>query len=331
MKNHQNTSSICVYSMSLLFLALLLVGCTEQESGVFQGYVEGEYVHVSSPVGGTLMSLSVERGQVVAAGSPLFTLERELERAVVSEAEHGLQQAQDNLANLEKGQRPSEIASILARLRQATASSNLAKVEFQRRQRLIAEQTISQEELDRAETDYDQKRQRVKEIRAELETARLGARSDEVQAAMAAVRQASAKLEQALWSFDQKKCSAPVDALVFDTMYREGEWVSTGSPVVSLLPPSQVEVRFYVPQTKVARIRQGQKAEVFFDGIDRPVEITVSYVSPEAEYTPPVIYSSESRAKLVFLVKGRPSLEQARLLHPGQPVDVSIPELSDQE
>lgn len=329
MKKNQYVSSKCIYSFFIVLLALTFGGCSEQDSGVFQGYVEGEYVHVSSPVSGTLMSLSVQRGQTVKAGDPLFTLERELERAVVAEAEHGLQQAQDNLANLEKGQRPSEIASILARLRQASASANLAKVEFQRRQRLIAEQTISQEELDRAETDYNQKRQRVQEIRAELETARLGARSDEVQAAMAAVRQASAKLEQALWSFDQKKCSSPVDALVFDTMYREGEWVSTGGPVVSLLPPGQVEVRFYVPQTEVARIRQGQKAQVHFDGVERPVEIVVSYVSPEAEYTPPVIYSSESRAKLVFMVKGRPSLEQARLLHPGQPVDVSIPELAN--
>lgn len=316
------------YALLLLVMILSTSGCSEDAEPAYQGYVEGEYVHVAAPIGGTLMTLSVERGQEVEAGAPLFTLERELERAMVAEAEHGMQQAQDNLANLEKGQRPSEIASILARLRQANASANLAKVEFQRRQRLIAEQTISQEELDRAETDYNQKRQRVKEIRAELETARLGARSDEIQGAMAAVRQASAKLEQALWKLEQKKRTAPVGGLVFDTLYREGEWVAAGNPVVSLLPPRQVEVRFYVPQTDIIHIRQGQKAQVSFDGLDRPVEITIFYVSPEAEFTPPVIYSSENRAKLVFMVKGRPAEDEARRLHPGQPVDVVIPELS---
>ena len=150
-----------------------------------------------------------------------------------------MQRAQDNLANLEKGQRPSEIASIQARLRQAKASSALAKIEYERRVKLIAEETISQEELDRSESDYDQKAQGVKEIKAELTTARLGARSDEIRGATAEVLQAESMLEQALWNLNQKEQTTPMHALVFDTLYREGEWVSAGQPVVSLLPPEK--------------------------------------------------------------------------------------------
>ena len=306
---------------------LSLTACSEDPANLFQGYVEGEYVHVAAPIGGTLDALHVSRGQTIARDTPLFALERDFEKAAVNEARHGLQRAQDNLANLEKGQRPTEIASIQARLKQAKASTALAKIEYERRVKLIAEETISQEELDRSESDYVQKRQLVSEISSELQTARLGARSDLIRVAAAEIMQARAMLDQAEWNFNQKSRSAPSAALVFDTLFQEGEWVAAGQPVVSLLPPENVEVRFYVPQTIVGRIQEGQKATVTFDGIEKPVPVEITYVSPSAEFTPPVIYSSQSRAKLVFMLKAKPSREDAARLHPGQPVDVTIPGL----
>ncbi len=313
---------------TLFLLALLIVGCSDTPANLFQGYVEGEYVHVASPIGGTLDELAVARGQQVTKDTLLFGLERDFEQAAVDEARHGLQRAQDNLANLEKGQRPSEIASIQARLRQAKASSALAKIEYERRVKLIAEETISQEELDRSESDYDQKAQGVKEIKAELTTARLGARSDEIRGATAEVLQAESMLEQALWNLNQKEQTTPMHALVFDTLYREGEWVSAGQPVVSLLPPENVEVRFFVPQTLIGALELGQEAIVTFDGGAGPVKTTITYISPSAEFTPPVIYSSQSRAKLVFMIRSKSSLADAPRLHPGQPVDVTLPHLA---
>lgn len=122
--------------------------------------------------------------------------------------------------------------------------------------------------------------------------------------------------------------SAPSSAFVFDTLFRVGEWISPGQPVVSLLPPENVEVRFYVPQTIVGKIQQGQKAIVTYDGAEKPIDVTISYISPEAEFTPPVIYSSQSRAKLVFMLKGKSSREDATQLHPGQPIDITIPALT---
>lgn len=318
---------------SIIFLTFLLIvtflsGCSEHPANRFQGYVEGEYVHVASPIGGTLDQLLVVRGQTIAKGTLLYSLENDFEQAAVKEAKYGLQSAQDNLANLEKGQRPSEIASIQARLRQAKASAALAKVEYERRVKLVEEETISQEELDRAESDYDQKRQGVREIHAELTTARLGARSDEIRAAAAQILQAEAQLDQALWNLNQKRLAAPSDSLVFDTLYRVGEWVTAGQPVVSLLPPKNVEVRFFVPQSVVGTLKKGQQATVTFDGADTPIETSIYYIAPSAEYTPPVIYSSESRAKLVFMVKAKPTIADASKLHPGQPVDVTLPDLA---
>ncbi|MDC0335354.1 HlyD family efflux transporter periplasmic adaptor subunit [Pseudodesulfovibrio sp.] len=312
----------------LLCLLLMMAACSDSPANLFQGYVEGEYVHVASPIGGTLDTLDVIRGQQVNKEAPLFGLERDFEQASVDEARHGLQQAQDNLANLKKGQRPSEIASIVAQLKQAKASASLAKIEYDRRVKLIAEQTISQEELDQAESDYAQKRQGVRNLQAQLTTAGLGARSDEIRAAAAKVLQAQASLDQALWNYNQKIQSAPTQSLVFDTLYREGEWVMAGQPVVSLLPPENVEIRFFVPQDVVGTLKKGQEAIVTFDGGNTPITTQIYYISPTVEFTPPVIYSSQSRAKLVFMVKTKPSVANAPKLHPGQPVDVTLPDMA---
>ena len=111
-------------------------------------------------------------------------------------------------------------------------------------------------------------------------------------------------------------------------LFRSGEWVSAGQPVVSLLPPENVEVRFFVPQTLIGALELGQEAIVTFDGGAGPVKTTITYISPSAEFTPPVIYSSQSRAKLVFMIRSKSSLADAPRLHPGQPVDVTLPHLA---
>ncbi|WP_243546077.1 HlyD family secretion protein [Pseudodesulfovibrio tunisiensis] len=316
-------------TLPLLICTLVFAACSNEHSDTFQGYAEGEFVHVSSPLGGILQALSVTRGQTVTAGHPLFALEHDFETAAREEAAHNLQRAQDRLADLKKGQRPSELDAIRARLGQARHSASLAEKEYRRRITLLEEQTISQEELDRTKSDYEQKNEQVRQIRAELQTAQLGARTDEIRAAEAEVRQAEAKLEQAEWNLNQKRQNTPSAGLIFDTLYRVGEWVPAGRPIVSLLPPQNIEARFFVPQDLAGKLAVGDEALISFDGTPEPVPARIYYISPSAEYTPPVIYSSQSRAKLVFLIKARPEADKATLLHPGQPVDVTIPELAD--
>lgn len=96
----------------------------------------------------------------------------------------------------------------------------------------------------------------------------------------------------------------------------------TTRPVVALLPPENMKLRTFVPETRVASFHVGDKLSVRFDGQPQPVEARVSFISPEAEYTPPVIYSNESRTKLVFMIEARFAPEVAARLHPGQPADV---------
>jgi HlyD family secretion protein len=110
--------------------------------------------------------------------------------------------------------------------------------------------------------------------------------------------------------------------LVFDTMYRSGEWVPAGSPVVRMLPPENVKVRFFVPESVLGSLSAGRKLEIHCDGCAASIPATVSYVSAEAEYTPTNIYSNDTRAKLVYLVEARPQPADAMRLHPGAPVEV---------
>jgi HlyD family secretion protein len=131
-------------------------------------------------------------------------------------------------------------------------------------------------------------------------------------------------LEQSDWRLAQRASAAPAKSLVQDTYYSEGEWVAAGNPVVSLLPPGNLKLRFFVPETAVGGLKIGQAVRAACDGCSAPIAAKISYISRQAEFTPPVIYSREQRAKLVFLVEARAEPADAVRLRPGQPLDVTL-------
>jgi HlyD family secretion protein len=308
-----------------LALALaLLAGCSINSSKVFQGYIEGEYVYVASPLGGALTNLAVARGDEVKTGQLLFELERGSEAAAVQQAERNLAQAQSQLDDMNKGKRPTEIASLEAQLERARANLKMAADEFRRREQLGDADVVSREELDQARAQRDMDKAQADQLAADLETAKLGGREDVVRAAQAAVASQTAALDKARWSFDQKQQFAPTNAFVQDTLYRAGEWVAAGNPVVEMLPPANIKVRFFVPQAVLPRIKTGQTVSVTFDGGQRAYSATVNYISTQSEFTPPVLYNRENRAKLVFMIEAKFSPADAAELRPGQPVDVEV-------
>jgi HlyD family secretion protein len=315
---------IFILTSSFALAALFVTGCSPNSSNVFQGYIEGEYVYVASPLGGALTNLAVARGDVVKAGQLLFELERGSEATAVQQAEKNLAQAQSQLDDLNKGKRPTEIASLEAQLERARASLKLSTADLARQEQLGGADVVSKEELDQARAQRDADQAQVDQLAADLETAKLGGREDVIRAAGAAVESQKAALDKARWSFDQKQQFAPTDALVQDTLYRAGEWVAAGNPVVELLPPANVKVRFFVPQAVLPRIKTGQTVNVTFDGGPHACSATVNYISTQAEFTPPVIYSRENRSKLVFMIEAKFSPTDAADLRPSQPVDVEL-------
>lgn len=316
------------------FLCLLAAGCAglvtgcqpHEPAGTYQGYLEGEYDYVASPYGGALRELNVSRGDVVTAGQPLFALDPEPEAQALREATEKLRKAEAQLADTQKGLRPPEIAALEAQQESAKTDLQLAEQLWQRRQELAAANAgaVSAEALDESKARVASLRAQVARLSAELETARLGAREDQVHAASAEVDADKAAMDRAQWTLDQKKQSAPVAGAVHDTLYRTGEWVAPGNPVVVLLPPENIKVRFFVPEADLAKMKPGRKLTVTMDGRQNPLSASINYVSTRAEFTPPIIYSNQTRSKLVYMVEAKFEQSAGVSLRPGQPVEVSV-------
>jgi HlyD family secretion protein len=308
-----------------LALAVFVAGCAPAGESPLQGYVEGEYVRVAAPFAGTLQQLSVARGDAIAAGAPVFALERENEVAARRQAEQQLRAAEARLANLRTGKRPLEVETVADQLRQAMATRDLAASNLRRQQQLYASGFVSSAAMDDAQMQLKRDEALVAQLQATVATAKLPARTDEIRAAEAEAQAARDVLAQADWRVGQRAIASPAAGLVIDTYYVAGDWVPAGSPVASVLPPGNVKVRFFVAEALLGRLKRGQRVTVACDGCNAPVAATIVFIADRAEFTPPVLYSKDNRTKLVYLVEAKPAPADAARLHPGQPVDVTLP------
>ncbi|HEX3137232.1 MAG TPA: HlyD family efflux transporter periplasmic adaptor subunit [Casimicrobiaceae bacterium] len=308
-----------------LAAGLCLAGCGPPAERALQGYVEGEYVRVAAPFAGTLQKLAVQRGAQVASGAPLFALESDNEIAARRQAEQQLQAAEARLANLMTGKRAPEVEMVAEQLRQAQAARELSAANLRRQEALFKSGFISKAALDDVRTQLQRDDAAVSQLQASVATARLPARPDEIRAAEADAAGARQALAQADWRLSQRAVAAPTAAHVSDTYYVVGDWVPAGGVVASLLPAANVKIRFFVPETELGRLKPGQTVNFNCDGCGVPMSATVNFISDRAEFTPPVLYSKENRAKLVYLVEAKPAADVAAKLNAGQPVDVVLP------
>ena len=311
-------------ALALSSVSALLLACSSDRPSTYQGYVEGEFVHLASPVGGRLEQLLVQRGQTVEAKAPLFQLEDEQETAARAQAEEQLRAAQAHLADLRQGRRSPELDVAEAQLAQAKAAESQAAQQLKRDEAQFEVGGIPRAQVEDSRANHAIKSARVRELTGQIEVLRLPARQDQIRAQNAQVAAARAATEQQTWRVDQKHIAATQGGLVVDTLYRVGEWVPAGSPVVRMLPPSNVKVRFFVPQSIVGGLKPGRAISLRCDGCEAEIPAQISFISNEPEFTPPVIYSNETRDKLVFMVEARPSVENAPKLRPGQPVAVTL-------
>ncbi len=243
-------------SKSLLFIfsvLLLVSGCGRDEH--YSGYIEGEYVYIASSQNGHLATLSVQRGQWVKPEDPLFELELESENFLANEAQQNLKAAEAQLENQKKGKRDVEITALRATLEQAKILQQIAETRFNRNSKLVKTGAVSQDQFDESQSVYERSKSDVIEREAELELGLLGARVDEISAAEANVKAKKEELDLANWKVAQKKLFSEGDAYVQDTLFRVGEWVPAGKPVISLLPPENVKARFFVPEKVLATIQ----------------------------------------------------------------------------
>jgi HlyD family secretion protein len=289
----------------------------------WQGYAEADFVKVGPTLEGLLNSVAVTRGAKVAAGARLFDQDDIADRAAVDQSTRQLTQAEAQLANLQTAGKPTEIAQAEANLADAQAARDKFAADLKRTETLRSSGNASAQLADQRRADLRSADAKVQAMEAALIQIRnpLG-RAPEIAAQQAAVEAARAAVAMAQWRLDQRHVTAPVAGIVTDVLARPGETIPAGVPVVSLLPPENIFVRFFVPEQMLANVHYGDEVRLICDNCPPDLTATISFISPQAEYTPPVIYSEESRAKLVFRAEARPPPQPATLLNPGQPVYV---------
>ncbi|WP_457796034.1 HlyD family secretion protein [Methylocystis sp. S23] len=297
-------------------------------SDAFLGYVEGETLYIGPNEGERLALLRVSAGSVVKAGDPLFAMATPLLNRSRDEATARIGQLEAQVENLRAAMnRPEQIAVLQAGLERAEAALVLSRNDYQRQRKLFSEGHVAKAALDRAEMALKRDEASVKEARRQVEAARMSGRSQEIEAAEAALGQARAQLQAIDIRISRQSVKAPANGVVQDVFFRPGEVVNAGQPVVALLPPENRKVRFYVPEPRLAGVRVGGRVKVACDGCPDDLFGLISFVASRQEYTPPVIFSDIERAKLVFKAEAR--LEgKARELPLGMPVAVTPIEAS---
>ena len=309
--------------LPLALVAALVAAACKQSEGSFHGWAEADETRVAPLTTGILTQLAVERGQVVDAGTLLFTQDQDAERAARDEAAARLTQAQAQLANLEAGARADELDAALAQVREAKSALEFAQSDLRRTGELARNGASTQQRLDLARSNAEQGAARLRNAEARLRSLRISVgRVQEIQAQRAVTEMARSALANAEWKLGQRSAEAPATGRVLDTYYRTGEMVPAGAAVLSLLPDGALRVRFFVPEPQLSSVRIGAPVKVICDGCPAPLDAQVSFVSPKPEYTPPVVYAGDAKSKLVFLVEARSSALQG--LHPGQPLDVQV-------
>lgn len=324
-------SPYCKKKLFLLFIPLgfglyFLISPMSQKKNkpLVQGYIEGKFVYVAPAVAGQVEKILVNEGDSVKKGQKLFVLECQREIAARDTAAAQLEHAKEVLENLQKGKRPEEIEAIKASIEQAKAALHRSDLFLKRQKILIKTHAISQQSYDDATTAYESAKARVEELEANLKVANLPAREDEIHAAKANIQANEANLRQQQWVLDQKTVLSPVTGVVQEKVSQEGDWATSGASVLTLLPLDTMKIRFFVPQSIISKLTVQTKIKIYLDEVSKPIDGTITFISTEAQYNPPMIYSREMRSKFVYLVEANPETQNRLHLHPGQPVDVEL-------
>jgi HlyD family secretion protein len=289
----------------------------------WQGYAEADFVKVGPTQQGLLTTLSVRRGSRVAAGAPLFDQDDTSDVAARDQATRQVRQAEEQLANLKASGKPTEIQQAEANLADQMAARDKIQSDLKRNEELVKNGGVSKQLVEDQRADLRSANAKVQGMEAASAQMRAPmGREREIMGQQAAAEAAHAALAMAQWRLDQRHVAAPAASVVADVLARPGETIPAGGAVVSLLPPENIFVRFFVPEPRLADVHIGDEVKLRCDNCPADFVATISFISPQAEYTPPVIYSESSRSKLVYMVEARPPRERAALINPGQPIAV---------
>ncbi len=313
---HKTTA---IYCMALF----LITGCRDENKKNLQGYIEGEFVYISSESSARISKVMVARGQEVWAGQPLIVLDDDYEKKQVEIATQTHAGETATLADLGRGGRTAELDILNAQRSQAQHDAEVSSAKLGRLQKLHPKGYVSEQELEQAQADSKMKWDKVKELTSQLKNKSLPSRADQIDAQKAKVEGSLLQVEQSKIALNKRILRSAGSARVYDIMYHSGEVASPGSPLISLLPENTLKIRFFVRNPELYKITQGMPVSVKIEGRDNPLAAKVTYISPKAEFTPPVIFTATHKERMVFMIEAMP-LEAGESLSPGQPVEVIL-------
>lgn len=306
----------------LIAAVLSLGGCDNASSSGFSGYANGDFIYLSHNSTEKIDKILVRKGSHVKKGQALVMMENFSSANSLNISEKNYQAELALLRNMESGERPEELAIIRSRLEQAKSAASVAKIHMDRNRELYMSEVISKLDWDTIKADYAQKKAQVNELNNQLKARELPARKEQIQSQQLRVESARLQREKARWNSQQNTIIAPQDGVVFDIIYRAGERPLAGNPIISLLPPQNIKVRFFVPENQLGSVSLARKVNFFCDGCPTPLTGHINYISAQAEYSPPIIYSTARREKLLFMAEAVPDEKHALALKLGQPVEV---------
>lgn len=311
------------FAAALLIVVALTSGCERSGfDGTFLGYAEGDTLLIAPREGGHVDRLMVEEGAIVGPGDVLFTLDDRHERAALDLAKAQEAAARARVADLSRGGRPEEIRVLEEALAQAKAELQLAAHNFQRSRELVADRVVSTQRVDTDRAAYNAAKARVEQANAELAVSQMPARENAIEEAQRSAEAAAATREAASLRLADRMVTSPVAGRIERIYLCPGEFASPSTPGLSLLPPENMKIRFFIPEAELGRVDTGAKVTLACSGCPDDLTGTVSFIASEAEYTPPVIFSQDERSKLVYMAEARP--ERPEAFRPGQPVDVTL-------
>jgi HlyD family secretion protein len=314
-------------SLFIIILTAVLASCSGQHGkGVISasGTIEAVEVNVATKVGGEVEERTVDEGYRVKPGDRLAVIDHATLDIQLRQAEAGVDFARAELVLLKNGARKEDIQQAEAALTQAEANLRVAEDDARRMRELARNGSVTPKQKDDAEARLTVDQAQRAAAAEALNKVRRLARPEEIQAAEARLAQAAAAADLLRKTISDCTVTAPVGGIVTHKAVEKGELVSPNSTIVTLSELDSVYVMIYVTELEMGRIRLGDAAEVRIDAFpDRVFPGKVTFISPEAEFTPKNVQTKEDRVKLVFGVKVEIE-NQEGLLKPGLPADATI-------
>lgn len=288
------------------------------------GTIEAIEVNVASKVPGQILELAVREGSRVRPGDVLATIDHATADIQLRQAEAGVALARAQLLLVRNGARREDIRQAEAAAKQAEANLRIASDDARRMRELVRTGSVTTKQADDAEARLTiAEAQRAAAVESLNKVRRL-ARPEEIQAAEARLAQAEAARDLLAKTIADCVIVAPAGGIVTHKAVEAGELVVAGATLVTLAELDSVHVMLYLTELEVGRVRLGDAADVEIDAFPgRPFPGRVTYISPEAEFTPKNVQTKEDRVKLVFGVKVEIENREG-LLKPGLPADATI-------